>query len=406
MRYISLRYFYSLKKKIILTFAIFGHQLLHNVKASARMRLTFPGKVFINEDTRNQYAWQNRSQLIQRSSFGVPMYVLFGFIGAYLGIIGSGVFQYIFSLPSTLAPMFMLLGASGAPTLLFIVSRANRLKINKCSDLHFHRLIDLANEIRSDTLEPFYRRYHSYEERIEKLSDLQNLIFHKKNIDLSDEELSTILKAYEKSNTILALDKNIKKVKHKHISTFVSLFADIIEQSSYGNDLDIGKDLYFEALAMNNIHVNSVEFDRLLAKEMKQRQADDFEQKLKRSHSDRIDIEYIDSLDGFEFEEFCKELFERMGYHSEITPKSGDQGADLIIKKSGTTTAVQTKNYSNKVSNKAVQEVIGAIKYYDCDNGMVVTNAEFTKSAQSLALRNNIELVNREQLVSWLDKYY
>lgn len=99
----------------------------------------------------------------------------------------------------------------------------------------------------------------------------------------------------------------------------------------------------------------------------------------------------IDSLNGFEFENFLSQLFKQMGYQVKSTKLSGDQGADLIISKYNEKIAVQAKRYNNKVSNRAVQEVVASIPHYGANKGMVVTNSYFTKSAIELAKSNQIQ---------------
>ena len=116
-----------------------------------------------------------------------------------------------------------------------------------------------------------------------------------------------------------------------------------------------------------------------------------------------ISMDEIDELSGYEFEVFTKILFEKMGYESCNTKLSGDQGADLIIKKFGETTVVQAKRYNNKVTNKAVQEVVASIKYYNANKGAVITNNEFTDSAIELANSNNIQLIDRNKLCELVD---
>lgn len=39
----------------------------------------------------------------------------------------------------------------------------------------------------------------------------------------------------------------------------------------------------------------------------------------------------IDKMSGYKFEEFMKHVYEQLGYSVYHTPKSGDQGADLIL---------------------------------------------------------------------------
>ncbi|MBR5475107.1 MAG: restriction endonuclease [Lachnospiraceae bacterium] len=95
---------------------------------------------------------------------------------------------------------------------------------------------------------------------------------------------------------------------------------------------------------------------------------------------------------GAEFEQYLKHIFTRLGYESELTKASGDQGADLILKKNGLTYVVQAKYYEKPVGNKAVQEAVAALKFYGANRAVVVTNQRYTKSAESLAKRNQVIL--------------
>ena len=94
-----------------------------------------------------------------------------------------------------------------------------------------------------------------------------------------------------------------------------------------------------------------------------------------------------------------------MGYESYNTKLSGDQGADLVLKKFGEITVVQAKRYNNKVTNSAIQEVVASIKHYNAHKGAVITNNEFTDSAIELANSNNIELIDRTKLSELINKH-
>ena len=102
---------------------------------------------------------------------------------------------------------------------------------------------------------------------------------------------------------------------------------------------------------------------------------------------------------GAEFEEFLQNIFFRLGYDAQLTNKAGgDQGADLILKKQGLIYVVQAKFYGKPVGNKAVQEVVAAVRYYTGNAGIVVTNSTYTKQAVSLARKNGVILVDGEAL--------
>ena len=106
----------------------------------------------------------------------------------------------------------------------------------------------------------------------------------------------------------------------------------------------------------------------------------------------------IDRMSGEEFETYLEAHFRNLGYKVMLTQKSNDYGADLILEKSGERVAVQAKRYNGKVGNAAIQEVSGAMRYYKCQNGMVITNSFYTKNAINLAKECDIELWNRYDL--------
>lgn len=124
-----------------------------------------------------------------------------------------------------------------------------------------------------------------------------------------------------------------------------------------------------------------------------------------RVNQNHIKIEDIDDMDGIQFEYFLEKLFTAMGYKVDVTKASGDQGADLLAEKFGSRIAIQAKRYNGSVGNKAIQEVIGAMQYYGCDKGIVVTNSTFTKSAIALAEKSNVELIDRNKLKELIDQY-
>lgn len=113
-------------------------------------------------------------------------------------------------------------------------------------------------------------------------------------------------------------------------------------------------------------------------------------------------IAEIDQMSGHRFEEFLGTLFRRLGYRVEMTSRHGDYGADLVVTKGKTKTAVQAKRWNKKVGVKAVQEAVASKGIYGCDSALVVANREFTQQAQKLARANKVELWGRAVLADKL----
>jgi hypothetical protein len=105
------------------------------------------------------------------------------------------------------------------------------------------------------------------------------------------------------------------------------------------------------------------------------------------------------NMSGIEFENHIADLLKKNGFTNIMgTPKTGDQGADLLARKGGKKIVIQAKRHASAVGNKAVQEVIGAIRFYDVHEGWVITNSVFTKSAKELANKNNVKLIDGADL--------
>lgn len=107
----------------------------------------------------------------------------------------------------------------------------------------------------------------------------------------------------------------------------------------------------------------------------------------------------LDTMDGWEFEEYAARLLRLNGFHHvEVTRGSGDQGVDILAMRDGKSYAVQCKHYEGKVPNKAVQEACAGAQFYGCDVAVVLTNSFFSPSALELGDSIGVELWDRDAL--------
>jgi hypothetical protein len=110
----------------------------------------------------------------------------------------------------------------------------------------------------------------------------------------------------------------------------------------------------------------------------------------------------VDAMSGVEFEDRLATAFADLGYRVQTTAGSGDFGADLLVERDRVLTVVQAKRYEGAVGIGAVQEVIGARRYYAAERAMVVTNSRFTPAALSLAGSDEVAVVARGELADLL----
>ncbi|MCY7883097.1 restriction endonuclease [Bacillus subtilis] len=126
--------------------------------------------------------------------------------------------------------------------------------------------------------------------------------------------------------------------------------------------------------------------------------------KRNKSNLKKTGINDIDNMDGYQFERYLALLFEANGYHVKVTPERGDFGADLILKFEGKKVVVQAKRHKAKVGIKAIQEIVAAKLHYKADEAWVLTNSFYTKPATELALSNSVSLMDRNDLMKFIQK--
>jgi restriction system protein len=102
--------------------------------------------------------------------------------------------------------------------------------------------------------------------------------------------------------------------------------------------------------------------------------------------------------DGVGYEQYCGRLLADNGWKVTFTKISGDQGVDIIGEHRGNVFVFQCKRVSRALGNKAVQEVVAGRKFYRAHVGVVVSNADYTSAAKSLAAVNGIILLHHSDL--------
>lgn len=101
---------------------------------------------------------------------------------------------------------------------------------------------------------------------------------------------------------------------------------------------------------------------------------------------------------GLDFEFYVQAMFEDREIPVFETPTTNDYGADLVLYRYGKVAVIQCKYHSAPIGIHAVQEVVGAIKHYRADGGIVISNQAFTRQAVVLAQSNHVLLVDGNML--------
>ncbi|MFC6770741.1 restriction endonuclease [Halorubrum pallidum] len=111
-------------------------------------------------------------------------------------------------------------------------------------------------------------------------------------------------------------------------------------------------------------------------------------------------------MDPYEFEHFVADLWERMGWQTEVSSATMDEGVDVIAQKQHPyeqKTLIQAKRYgpNTTVGSPDIQQYASLDQQYSgVDKVVVVTTNEFTDQARDLADRLNVKLINGTDLAT------
>lgn len=97
-----------------------------------------------------------------------------------------------------------------------------------------------------------------------------------------------------------------------------------------------------------------------------------------------------------EYEKYVAGIFHERGYHTVITPLSGDWGIDVFATKGNEKIAIQAKMYghtSRKVNRAVIMQLYGAMAYHDCTKAVLATDGELLDDAYMVAKKLGIEVL-------------
>lgn len=99
------------------------------------------------------------------------------------------------------------------------------------------------------------------------------------------------------------------------------------------------------------------------------------------------------ALDGVGFERAVARIYREKGFEVEFTPRTKDQGVDLILKRNGAVSIVQCKAYAGNVGVNAVRELAGVrISWSHAEDAILVALFDFSSDAKNFAAQHNITL--------------
>ena len=172
---------------------------------------------------------------------------------------------------------------------------------------------------------------------------------------------------------------------------FKSLFENVIIKKIELTTGMSAKDFYKKDTELNVLFKNICDFFIYLSERLKKIDLRDNQTENDETFNTR-------SEKGISFEKECSIILQKNGWKTEFTPKTGDQGADIIANKGKIKLVVQCKNYEKPVGNDAVQQIISAKSFFDATIAAVVSKSGFTKSSELLAEKTTVLLLSTSDL--------
>lgn len=368
-------------------------------------KLNFAGRYYDSEMHRNRDSYINESNLTEFLKKKKKKIMLHGFMFAFIFSLAVGIYFGSFYTSLGILILGSVLIAMLIPIFVHFYIENQINFIGEFAENYSEKIIRLQKDLKHEVIEPFLKRYITPEQIKENIPDLVNLINHRKDLDLINCDVKLMIEYLEWEKFEEKLKISIGKLDKITPANIARMLLEDFQETDFGNDNEMNELLEsFEDFQEDNkryCNINILKNE--IISQYKFQKANQFEEKLNRNNFGRLTNAEVENMDGFEFEDFLAGLYGKAGYIVQTTPKSGDQGADIIIEKDGLKIAVQAKKYAGKVNNKAVQEVVAAMKYYDCDKAMVITTGCFTKSATELADRNNVILKDKKSLNILID---
>jgi restriction system protein len=102
----------------------------------------------------------------------------------------------------------------------------------------------------------------------------------------------------------------------------------------------------------------------------------------------RVKRQFWQSLTGPQFEHELAQLFSRTGYQVYVTPISGDEGIDIVMRKDDKKIVVQCKAHQNPVGPGVVRELYGAMMHANANEAILASLGGFTQGVLAFVKGN------------------
>jgi len=105
-------------------------------------------------------------------------------------------------------------------------------------------------------------------------------------------------------------------------------------------------------------------------------------------------------MNPYDFELFVLDIYKRLGWEVESTPRSHDEGIDGFLRKGNSSLVLQCKCYDagNRVGAPTLYALLGVVEKTKSTGGVLVTTSDFSRKAEEWAEGQRLELVDSTRL--------
>ncbi|MGH8063667.1 MAG: restriction endonuclease [Candidatus Entotheonellia bacterium] len=117
----------------------------------------------------------------------------------------------------------------------------------------------------------------------------------------------------------------------------------------------------------------------------------------------RVKGQFWQSLTGPQFEHEMAQLFSRVGYQVHVTPSSGDEGIDLVLRRDDKKIVAQCKAHRNPVGPSVVRDLYGAMMHANANEAILVALGGFTQGVVGFVKGKPIRLMSLPDILALAD---
>jgi len=115
---------------------------------------------------------------------------------------------------------------------------------------------------------------------------------------------------------------------------------------------------------------------------------------------------FLQNLHPFSFEHLVCNLFRRMGFEVEHTPKTGDSGVDGYLRKQDELRVLQCKRVKKKIGEPVLRDLFGTMQHVKAVQGILVTTGHVSHKARRWAKGKPIRMIELEELVALIRQHF